>query len=445
MKEQLYSFIIFRAETILLIIVLLIIGTGIFYNDFFPSIYKLPLTWYSYYPSDDFNTSIYLRTSQMLKGEEMRVPGWDSASGQLMPLLFAPFLFFLKLKLESSYFYYLGMTIIIYIAFFLFLNRAISPRLQNINLLFLIGFILSEPGYLGLRQGNIDIVLAPVVGIIIILLIDTVDKRKMSLLGTLSMGIISGAIVNAKIYLLFVPILIASFIQKRIIFTTVSVLTFIILIYLPNLFNSESSLLLFLYKITEWNSIVPLTHSLWANHSAHAIASYFSNCFEFGSCNKDLYNNFIAYTITSATVFLPFLFSKKLITLIQNREVINGIKVFQNKELMLIIIALFVALINVAITIAYDYRLYYSFIFLLIVLKYVINDKQSLVYAYLSVFFLLSGGLWLINFEPDDLKIVDPRIMKIFFLFHFFFLLRSVIVHWENIHNKSLELSSPRK
>lgn len=425
-----------NGTTILTVILLIVVGSGMFYNNLYPAINNSKLEWYSYHPSDDFNTSIYIRTNQMLEGKEMKIEGYDSASGQLMPILFAPFLSNMKLELNISYLYFLTTVIFLFITFFILLNQKSDKTVLNTSLIFLIAFIISEPGLLGIRQGNTDIFLAPIIGILLLIQINLFKKKNGNIGRIIISGTLAGAMMNAKIFLLPIAIVVIIFSKRILLSIAVTFTIFISLVYFPNFFNSPSSLSLFINKIINWNVSVPLTHSLWANHSPFAIATYFSGCMNLGTCNSDLTNNVIAITIIAFTFIMPFLLSITFRNILKKNLINYFLSNWRSKEIFLILIVLSVAVANMFIKIAYDYRLYFSFIITLIIFKESAKSKKALTYCYFSMFSLLLGGTWFMQVFPNQFWTIDSRLMGIFIIFHFFFLIRASIALWEEIQKE---------
>lgn len=425
-KSNFFTFIISNGVTILILLLFMIVGTDRFYNNLNQASPNKPTeTRIRDYPSTDFNTSVYIRTGQMLKGEEMNVsallPTVDSASGQLFPLLFSPFLLSLKPDIYVSYLFFIATTIAIFIIFYILLMRKSEKTISNGGLIFLIAFFLSEPGRLGKFQGNTDILLAPILGILLMLILNSIKEKKVSVFRIILAGILAGAIMNAKIFLLPFAILTIIF-SKRIILTgIVTLATFAALIYAPNFWGSQSSLLLFLTKIIHWDNSVSISNSIWANHSIYAVASYFANCADSNTCDNKISYKLITLSLFLFTFIIPFLLNPSL------RK--SSLK--KNKEFAILLFVLAVAFINLAFKVAYDYRLYFSIPVTLILFKETIKLKSASTYCYLSMFFLLFGGIWAISLTPNDPWTIDPRLLKIFFIFHFFFLILSSLVNWK--------------
>ncbi len=432
--------------TVLILLLFLIYSTGTIYNylRFLPDT-GIPSTESRLNAAfaNDFYTSVYFRASQMLKGEEMNVlvihPGYvDSATGQLFPLLFSPFLFFLKPDRYTSYFFFLGLIAVIFIFFYALLMKKSDKHMLNAGLIFLVAFFLSEPGFLGIYMGNTDIILAPIMGILILFVLNSIRKKSVSLIWIILLGILAGALMNAKIFLFPFTILSVFFSKRSIMTGVISAVTFLALVYIPNFFGSQSSLLLFFNKIVSWNDFIPFSNHLWANHSLYAITSLFAGCVESNSCNMQIESTSIILLLFFFTFVMPFFLYNPLKKIVINR---NPFLVFQklreNKEFAVVLFVIVVAFINLAFKVIYDYRLFYSLIVTLILLKECALSKRALVYCYLSMFSLLLGGIWALRLIPNEPWTIDARLLKFFIVFHFFFLILSALIYWKESQEKA--------
>lgn len=432
LNKSFFNFIQLNSVSILIILLALIVGSNNLYNHLYPAIHHQELRWVGF-PSSDFNTSVYIRTSQMLNGQEMKIGGADSASGQLMPLLFSPFLSIFNPSLDISYFSYLALTLVVFAIFFTLLMRKSDKTIINGGLVFLIAFFLTEPGKLGILQGNTDILLAPIMGILMLFVISSMKKKNVSLGMIILLGLLAGAIMNAKIFLLPIAIAIVIFSKRKVLTGIVIVVTFLALIYIPNLFGSQSSLSLYINKIIHWDSFVPVTNVLWANHSLYATASFFTGCDVSKTCETQIANTLLALTFFLIMFITPFLFFIQKKKIYFNRNTYTSILNLQkNKYIAIIFFILSIGLANFVFKVAYDYRLYFFLPIALILLRESEKSKKALAFCYLAMFSLLLGGVWILpignNVQPWT---VDSRLLSIFFIFHYFFLILSAITLWK--------------
>lgn len=423
-KAVFFTFIHNHVLTILLTLLLIIVGTDKFYNNLYLSTQPTEAITRGFpsrsFPSNDFYTSIYFRAEQMIHGKVMDIsviaPGEVDASGPLLPLLFSPFLAFLNPDRFIAYFSYLAVVIIAFILFFIILMKKTDKTTFFAGLIFLIAFLLSEPGYLGIFQGNIDILLSPLAGIFIIFTLYFMEKKSISIYQSILLGIVAGSLINIKITIF--PLILSTilFSRRLVIISMTSIITFLSLLYIPNFYGSGSTLMSHFSKILAWRGVHPLDQQFWANHSLYVIASFFSGCFESNTCETQSTNTLIAFFLFLFTFITPFLLIKPINRIIITKGLFSSIlKIIWNKEFALILFTLSVAISNLPFKIVYDYRLYFSVVVTLIVLKETANIKSALIYCYLSMFSLLLGGIWALRLASNEFGTIDPRLLKIFF------------------------------
>jgi len=446
-KSFFFTFIQRNNVTILILILFCVWATKIIYKDLQFSPDKGIPSAESRLNADfanDFHTSVYFRASQMLKGQEMNVlvihPGYvDSASGQLFPLLFSPFLNFFHPDRYVSYFFFLCTTLIIFIIFYTLLMKKNEKEILNGGLIFLFAFFLSVPGFIGIYMGNIDIILAPIVGILVLLVLGSIKKEKISIIRIIITSILAGAMINAKIFLLLFALITVFFSKRKFLTGIVAIATFFTLIYIPNIFSSQSSPFLFFNKIINWDNLVPFSNNLWANHSLYATATIFTDCVKTNTCETQPVNALITLALFLFIFLTPFLLYKPIKKITINKNIYFSVmKLRKSKEFALVLIVLAVAFINLAFKVVYDYRLFYSVIITLILLKESAAIKKATVYCYLSMFSLLIGGIWALRLSPDEPWTIDARPLKFFIIFHFFFLILSALTYWKESQKKQL-------
>ena len=432
--------------TILIFLLFFVYATTIFYKDvqFLPNM-SIPSTEsrLNSYFTNDFFTSVYFRANQMIKGQEMNVlalyPEYvDSASGQLFPLLFSPLLYLKGSGRFVLYSVFLFFAAIIFILFYVLLMKKSGKEIFNGGLIFIFAFLISEPGFIGIYMGNTDIVLAPIMGTLILLVINSNKNELNSLTRTILLGILAGALMNAKIFLFPFAVLAVIYSKRSFLTGLVSFLTFMALIYAPNLFGSQSSLASYFSKVISWDSYIPFSTHLWGNHSLYAIASFFSGCIDSAKCNNQVVYIPIVILLFLFTFLVPFLISRPF-----KKNFFKGIgysaflKLRKNKSFIIVLLVISVAFINLAFRVVYDYRLFYSLVISLILLKESTKLKNASTYCYLSMFSLLLGGIWALKLNPNEPWTIDARLIKFFIIFHFFFLILSSIYFWKESGVKS--------
>lgn len=404
--------------------------------------------------SNDLNTCVYQRARRMVSGKIMNDPKlWlNSACGQFFPLIISPFIISGYLNQIILYRYFIGFVFLGYSIFLMLLLRGSPERYRNIGFLFFLAFLFSIPGILGIYMGNVDVLLSSFFGLTLYFLVKERKKYQQRVFNGILLGLILGLMVNAKVFLLPFA-LIAIFFSGTILVSSISfIVAFTLFVYIPNLFGSQSNLLIYLNAVLDWNNRVTLAIGPFFNHSVAATLTIFNSCPFNYSCSDD---NFLMLSkifvfLFFAILLTPFrLIYKNLrsfrIANYQTKRLIKRMKLLYklSKKTMTdysknaialktaLILFFFSAIhvyINMAPKIAFDYRLYFSVPILLIIMVKTIDVDKALKYCLLSMIFLIIGGLWIVGFTGTDIRIVDSRIMNLFIYIHFFFLMKSTIV-----------------
>lgn len=401
--------------------------------------------------ANDFNTCVYVRSKLMLNGELMNQLGWiNSACGHIFPLIIAPLVL---LRLGNSPIIYSILLIplfLLYLFFFRILFKKMSSKTKKLASLFILAFFFSIPGVLGLYMGNVDIFLSLALGFIVLLKFN--EKKLLDKYGrfySIFVGTLLGAITNAKIFI-FPFSIVFILLSKNIILKLFSFLgSFIIITYLPNIFGSPTGILTFLNRVYLWNERVTVNFGPAYNHSTAALVSYFTDCLKTQNC--ETYPNNLLTLIVVLLVFIVAFFSRnffnnenfiKLLDQLSNPFFLIKyfLRIKSNKYFLVFLLTLITALINLVPDIAFNYRLYYSFPIVLLLLTETQDLPKARFYCFLSMIFLILGGLWIVDLSFSGKGIIDPRLMNIFILFHFIFLIKSsYLLLKSNFHSTTLQ------
>lgn len=440
MREKVIVFIRRNCVIILAVFIGLVLGVNTFYNY---ATFKLLREGFT----NDLYSSVYFRTEQMIKGQIMDIsflyPGFISATGQTFSVFLAPFLLLFSPDRYTTYFYYMIVVIISFLTFFVSLMKKADRKTRIIGILFSIAFFISGAGFRGIFLGNTDILLASLTGILILIVLNIINKKSVSIIWIFVLGILAGSLVNAKIFLLPFALLAVIF-SKRIILTgLITVTTFLALIYTPNLFGSLSSLSLYINTIMTWNNLEIFQNHYWANHSIYMVATLFTRCLDYNiffnvgpsPCDNSLTNSLISSFIFFVVFAIPFLLVKPLKNLSNISYLLRRLK---SRESALAAFVLSDAFINLSFKIVYDYRLFFSPIVTLILFKETQRFNKALKYCYLSIFSLLIGGIWILQLDLSQAWRIDARLLKFFILFHYFFLILSVLTYWKESQAKRI-------
>ncbi len=389
-----------NSVTIFIILLFVIIATSTFYNYAnAPSTYSTESRFHADV-GNDFYLGVQYRASQMIKGQKMDLtvllPNYHDPTGQTLPLLFSPFLI-INPNRYVAYFFFICMSIVFFTLFTIILLKKANKEIRDGALIFLIAFFISEPGLLGIHTGNVDIILGPLVGIFILWFFHLLNKKSISIIQAICFGVCAGGLLNIKLTILPLILLTILFVKRRFLILALLIMTFLTLIYVPNIFGSESSLEYHLSNVMgayDMYSHLKLGNLIWGNHSLVDISSFFSRCLELNTCETQHVNGYISSILFILTFITPFLLVKPLnLIVVAKKNVYSILKALNSKETALVLFVFSIGLINLSFnTAAYDYRLYLSVPITLIVLKESQKIINALIYCYLSMFSLLLGG-----------------------------------------------------
>lgn len=343
--------------------------------------------------------------------------------------------------------------------FFIFLITRYRKKESYILLLFLVSFLLGIPGSLGLERGNIDISLSLISGLLLFLLL--ASRKYPILIKIIFTGIISGFIVNSKLFL--VPFAVIAILTSRnILFSfLISICTFLILTYLPNIFGAPSNLTNIFqsaFVFSKESPVVPFVGAgLPYNHSFSAIGTLATDCVFKQTCDtfkEDTVRiSLVSFILFFATFILPFIttsfIAKKIYKLkftFWSLTIKAPLFIYNAREDKRFILFLFIladALVNLIPRLSFDYRLYFSLPILFLLWKESrVNDKARF-YCYLSMIFLIIKGLWIFTIiNPKGMNLLEPRGMSLFVVLHFYFLIKAGI---ELLYNNGLLFLVSRK
>jgi hypothetical protein len=402
-------------------------------------------------PANDLNTCVYQRAKRMTFGKPMNDPNLylNSACGQFFSIIISPFIISDYLNIIILYRYYIAFVAINYLIFLAFLLKGSPERYKNIALLFILGFLFSVPGILGIYMGNVDVLLSSIFALILYFLVKEKKRYQLKLFKGVILGLVLGSIVNAKIFLLPFALIAVFFSGSILISFAAFLISFTFFTYFPNFFGSQSGFAIYLNSVFDWSNKATLAIGPFFNHSIAATLTIFNSCpFDY-SCSDD---NFLILAKILTTLFfiillVPFrLIYKKRRELkqidIQVKSLVRSSRVFYRlcrrvmldysnnafalrAALVIFLFSLIHVYINIAPRIAFDYRLYFSVPILLVIMVKTIKLEKALIYCLVSMMSLILGGLWVVSFTGSDIKIVDSRIMNIFIYIHFFFLVKS--------------------
>lgn len=462
MKDPLFVFIILLLLTILT-------RFAITYIKSVPDTVIAPETQFKLLFGNDFNLSVFVPAFRMLHENDRGELAYI-ASGHAFSLFTVPFVYLFEVKnYLSIYHWFVLLTILGYIMLIYLISKSLKNRKDKvIPIIFFLIFILGVPGSLGLMMGNVDILLSLLVGFILFFFINNNFNRRSSgkaVFYYLLLGFILAVLANEKIFLLPFSVIFILF-SKRIFITLFSfIMSFYALIYAPNLFSYSSDFSSFVKAIVEWNNVT-LNINTAGNHSFAATATIFSNCLSHQNCESTLGYGFISILVF-VTFIGPFISQGYIFKLIKESMIkikksvkkkisvkklssdfkksflkrlcylLNCIKIQRyNKGIFILLLVLCDAVINLLPKVIFNYRLYYSLPILLVFYLGAIKDEKTKTYLIFSAIFLSLKGLWVVKFNLEDSGLLDPRILNLFVILHFYFLIRAGL---ENLINNKMK------
>lgn len=306
----------------------------------------------------------------------------------------------------------------------------------SILILYLITFILSVPGSLGIQRGNPDILFALITGWLLLMVQQDIRSHSGSIRRSLLIGVLNGFLVATKVFLLPYALLSIVFTRKQWLTAGVSIAVFLFYTLLPNAFGIPS---------TPWDSIllafrsdrnVPLANPgyLGFNHTLAATASLLTSCVEKHSCDYFKEDATVIQTLRillGALVFVvPFISTRWINRTYNLRTLFPYIRRMRSTHagksaLFLLGISVSYAAMNLLPNAVFLYRLYYA-LPIMFVLFGSAKEKLSLYPSLLLAmgFLLLKGQWYPYIIHPHGFTLNDPRAMNVFVIFHAFFLIR---------------------
>ena len=362
---------------------------------------------------------------------------------------------------------YSSLLLITSAVFVLFCVKLYIKLMQTDRVLFLILiilFLIQVPVAIGLERGNLDILLASLIGFLYII---SVPKRTSGggfrrKLYAVLIGFVGGYLANAKLFLL--PFALSSLIvSNEIMLGSLSfVITFVGFAYLPIIYGVSTNFFDLISTVLYWqksaDSFFAVPSYLIFNHSFSAISTLFTNCVGKPSCfGYNAITDFIRSFVTKLLMFFVFvvpflsrgLVSKILhwcitqLNFIRDRKIVNLIDCIQrfitgsikiiynilrvrnNASILTFLYILSAAVINLVPQNSYSYRLLYSIPLIFIFIKSTDHNNYQRFLLLMSVFWLSLNGLWLFfRVVPDGWSLADARVMSLFVVLHYFFFIK---------------------
>jgi hypothetical protein len=311
-------------------------------------------------------------------------------------------------------------TVILSIFSFLFILFAAikNQKDRTIALIFFITFLLGIPMNKALESGNIDLLLAPGIGFVLLYLRRITKMTKNHPIPYIALGCIGGILLNSKGFMVpFVLIMLLG--TKMNVFGLATFAgSFAISALWPWLFNVRSGLWdVFSFSLrgsTIMNEQL-FTHINYGNNSLFA---YISNVVQ------TIASHTISDNISHLLIWIIYMLCIYLIILKPwIDEQVKPARVLSFSSSYTLLLVLFTTSYTVILTLlawSYDYRICYSIpiVFFLIAEA---HDTKSRTLLYMAIICLLIKSLWI----PKD------RIMTIFLYIHLYFIMRAALSIWQ--------------
>jgi hypothetical protein len=315
--------------------------------------------------------------------------------------------------------FYQSTIVLSVIGFFILLWISIRNRMTRLfAMLFYATFLLGVPMNKAIESGNPDLFIAPIIGVVLLLL----SKRGKMPFAIL--GILLGFLVNMKAFLMIFAL--AVFVSAGVnpTFWVWFIISFAANALWPRLYGIPAGLFdVFFFGMRGSNFYHQFVYTK-INYGNNAILSYVSNVFQIIDRGKIPLMLHQALTIITSILLGVIIFVKPWFDekyFINVTHIKRAISSFPFAILAFTIS--YVAIITIPAW-SYDYRILYCLPILFCLLNEN-RDKHTTRLVYLSIFFLLIKSL----FIPKD------RFMNIFLYLHLYYMLRASVSLW--IHRKN--------
>lgn len=335
-------------------------------------------------------------------------------------------------------YYQISLVIIIlfYLLIYLMILNKVPEKIKIVSILFGITFFLGVPFSLGFHQGNIDNLLAGMLGIIIIVALQKTNGRikKINLMWSLFVTSSLGFMVSTKIYLLIFVIPFILFYPKKMANLSILFLVYIIFTLSPYFYGIRTDILDPILSaqayMADYENLFWRTFYLSKNNSTMAMATFFTSCVAQKSC-MTIPGVRKVLTIIS-TFMLSFVFIGPIMTEYKKLFYLLNILRKRLKSYRLPLILLFLTMGSAAINLiplaSPSYRLCYSFVITLIVYVFAENKENIKIFVLYSMVFLCIYGLWVPSVvQSSGLRLFDIRAWNMLLLFHYYFLIKAMV------------------
>lgn len=383
---------------------------------------------------NDFNDGVYYPASKLPWGIAVK----DNVAIYGQGLTFIVSLLQLMKPMNSFLYYQISLVIILilYLIIYFLILKDTSEKTKIVSILFGMSFLLGIPFSLGIHQGNIDVLLSGILGIVIITALQNINDRskKYNLVWSLLVVSSIGFIMSVKIYLLLFAIPLILFYPKKLLHLMFLFFVCIIFTLSPYLYGIRTNIFDPIVSakayMTYYESIFGLTFYISKNISTTAMATFFTSCIAEKSCMNAPFVRkaltILSMLLLSFVFIAPFVkVYKKLFSALY--FIRKNLKQYQ-LPLILLLLAMGSAAINLIPLASPSYRLCYSFVITLIVYVFVGSNDKIKKFVIYSMIFLCVYGIWVPSIvQPSGFRLFDIRAWNMLLLFHYFFLIKATI------------------
>ncbi|HLD25153.1 MAG TPA: hypothetical protein VJB96_04525 [Patescibacteria group bacterium] len=384
----------------------------------------------------DYYTCVIRRTGKILESEPLVYrQALQSACGYTFPLLFAS-IFLMSPKSTPASVLPIYMTVIAmgYALFMYILAKHLNPKGRLLLILCSVGFLIGLPAVHGIWAANVDVALALMFGFYILHTLRVQKaKKRISTIHALLLGVAAGAMVNAKMFLL--PLTLIPLLLLRIPATSFAgfLISFVGITYAPRLFGSESSLSDFIRVVLFWGNNISIKDLLNINFSIAALSTIGTDCLARQDCHLSM-RPFMHRGLEIGTFVLGLWplkeYLRKQAMSFRNSRLgyahlvtwVNTLR--DNPHVFLLALVTCAAAITLLPGVVYGYRLYFSFVLLVLSYDFARHNRQLLYDWILSVVCLILSGTWLVYAGNRVFWLFDARIVNVFVIGHFIFLMK---------------------
>jgi hypothetical protein len=336
---------------------------------------------------------------------------------------------------------YTGIDVIVIIGFGFLLYKLTQkyPQERILVLIMYLTFLTGISGSFGIQRGNLDLILALIIGFLFLQFFRSIKKGYASYLIPILVGLCGGLVAGAKVFLILFSLLLTLKSEKPRLSLSLMILSYLFFSYLPAIYHAPADLITPIRIAFASDQGISLSNSKYLifNHSLSATGSFFTDCLAQNTCDTNQTIQFLNYLFCLIIFLIPLITTRQLRLWIKENikslprtilKVIN-FKFKLSDATILVLLTYSYGIVNLIPKAAYGYRLFYGLPIIAVLLVKSNNAIKARRFLILSVIFLLLNGLWInLKLNPYGMDSTDARLMNILYLIHVFLMIKSAIL-----------------